>query len=88
MFFNVYVTYSTPEHDVQTNDPTVMFTYVTPFCPQSKHWRFVPEATISRKVFKILSLSCFGLSIFFAILLLLLLSLSSIFFRLFREIRK
>lgn len=63
-------TYSTPEHDVQTKDPIVMLTYVTPRWPQSKQHRLLPEDTISRKVFSILSLSCFGLSILAAQLLL------------------
>lgn len=59
-------TYKIPEHVVQTKLPEVMFTYVTPFCPQSKHWRFPPVPTISRKSFSILSLvvSAFGFSIF------------------------
>lgn len=54
-------TYSTPEHRVHTNEPIVMLTYVGPFWPQSKHWRFPPEpplVTSSRRVFRFLS-SCF-----------------------------
>lgn len=62
----VEVTYRIPEHVVQTKVPVVMLTYVTPFWPQSKHWRFPPEATTSRRLFSILLslLSAFGFIIF------------------------
>lgn len=51
-------TYKTPEHLVHTNDPIVMFTYVGPRCPQSKHCLLPPSETTSRSVFRFLS-SCF-----------------------------
>lgn len=54
-------THKMPLHDVQTNDPMVVFTYVGPLCPQSKHFLLWGKAARSRRSFKFFS-SCFLLA--------------------------
>lgn len=51
-------TYSIPEHLVHTNEPMDMLTYVGPRWPQSKHCLLPLNDTISRKIFRFLSI-CF-----------------------------
>lgn len=52
-------TYSNPEHDVQTKDPIVIFTYVGPLWLQSKHCLFPGKDTKLRKIFRCFSSSFF-----------------------------
>lgn len=47
-----------PLHEVQTKDPIVVFTYVGPLCPQSKHFLLWGKAARSLRSFKFFS-SCF-----------------------------
>ena len=47
-----------PLHEVQTKDPIVVFTYVGPLCPQSKHFLLWGNAARSLRSFKFFS-SCF-----------------------------
>lgn len=51
-------TYNSPLHDVHTNDPIVIFTYVGPLWWQSKHCLLCGSATISRNILRCFS-SCF-----------------------------
>ena len=57
-------TYNIPLHDVHTNDPTVMLTYVGPLWWQSKHVLLCSLFTISRKRVRCFS-SCFRLDAIF-----------------------
>lgn len=52
------ITYNSPEHDVQTNDPMVTFTYVGPLWWQSKQYLLAGIDSCSRSTVKLYS-SCF-----------------------------